>query len=325
MAFVITPRLAPVYQTPQCNPFGSCAPALRPTYGYHVSRPQYQPRRPQNSFFSQVNELLSEIDREAQRQAQLEALREAQLEALREAQLEAQRLANLDTHLEAQREARRQLQRKRALRAEFDVSQNNQGWQVDGDMQGFEQDNISIDVIDEHTLKISGNTQWHSDKAQAEAKTSLAIEQPTAKPEAETATTTRVATSDSDTASHKSYQPTVEDDFEDLGADTSSLTSASSGTSTSAESAESKGKGKAVEEPTATETAVASQPQPEVPDQQQQEQPQGEERVHGSFERSFRFPERIDTANVSASFKGGALKITVPRAQVPRTRRIAIL
>jgi len=321
MAFVLTPSFAPAYQAQQCNPFGFCAPASRSPYGYRVSRSQ--PRRPQyspyNNFFSQVDELLSEIDREAQRQAQLEAHREAQREAHRQ----------------------RQLQRKRAFRAKFDVNQSERGWQIDGDIQGFGQENIAIEVTDEQTLKIAGNTQWQFEKAatepqqpQIEAAPAPAIEQSTEHPseptpeepevEASTeseSTTAGVATPDSDTSSHKSYQPTVEDDYEDLGADLPS----SSGSATPAESAEPKGKERAVEVPAATETAVVTQSQPEVPAQQPQEQPQQQERVHGSFERTFRFPERIDVANVSASFKEGVLRVTVPRAQAPQARRIAIL
>jgi len=325
MAFILTPRMAPAYEAQQCNPFGFCAPVSRPAHGYRVSRPQ--PRRPQyspyNNFFSQVDELLSEIDREAQREAQ----RKAQIEAHREALREAYR--------------QRQLQRKRALRADFQVNQIEQGWQVDGDIQGFEQDNVNIEVIDEHTLKIAGNTQWQSEKSQAQPQqpqieaqptSAASIEQPSAthsEPEVDTTTeteapTTRAATPDSDTSSHKSYQPTVEDDFEDLAADFP-LSRPSSPT----EPREPKGKEKAVDEPKDTETAVVTQPQPEVPvqqpQQQPQEQPQQQERVHGSFERTFRFPERIDVANVSASFKDGALKVTVPRAQVMQVRRIAIL
>ncbi|KAI4644078.1 uncharacterized protein J4E78_009661 [Alternaria triticimaculans] len=314
--------MAPAYEAQQCNPFGFCAPVSRPAHGYLVSRPQ--PRRPQyspyNNFFSQVDELLSEIDREAQREAQ----RKAQIEAHREALREAYR--------------QRQLQRKRALRADFQVNQIEQGWQVDGDIQGFEQDNINIEVIDEHTLKIAGNTQWQSEKSQAQPQLpqieaqpipAASIEQPTAthsEPEVESTTeteapTTRAATPDSDTSSHKSYQPTVEDDFEDLAADFPS-----SRPSSPTEPREPKGKEKAVDEPKNTETAVVAKPQPEVPVQQPQpqEQPQ-QERVHGSFERTFRFPERIDVANVGASFKDGALKVTVPRAQVMQVRRIAIL
>lgn len=320
MAFVLTPRFAPAYQASQCNPFGFCAPASRPAYAYRVARPRSQ--RPQyssfNNFFSQVDELLSEIDREAQHQAQIEAHREAQREAYRQRQ-----------------------QRKRALRAQFAVNQIEQGWQIDGDILGFDPENISIEVTDENTLKISGNTHWQSEKkAEAEEQQQEAevapIEQPSTEqtvedkmdgitlnePDFETVTeaetaTARASSPESDTQSHKSYQATVEDDFEDLGAETSSLISTPSRPSSPAEVKEPKGKEKAVEE-----TAVA---QPEAAVQQEQQESQQEERVHGSFTRSFQFPERIDAANVSASFKDGALKITVPRAQAQQVRRIAIL
>ncbi|KAL1797152.1 hypothetical protein ACET3X_003758 [Alternaria dauci] len=333
MAFVLTPRFAPAYQAPQCNPFGYCAPVSRPSHGYRVARPQ--PRRPQyspyNNFFGDIGELLNEIDREALRQAQIEAHREALREAYRQ----------------------RQLQRKRALRAEFRVNQVEQGWQVDGDIHGFNQDNINIEVVDEQTLKIAGNTHWQSEESQAQpqpqsqqpqieaapasapaeaqpAATQSEQEVETAATDADT-TSTGAATPDtdsvSDTASHKSYQPTVEDDFEDLAADFPN-----SRPSSPTEPREPKGKERAVEEePVSTETAVVTQPQPEAPvpvqqpQQQQQEQPQQEERVHGSFERTFRFPERIDVANVGASFKEGVLRITVPRAQKVQGRRIAIL
>lgn len=320
MAFVLTPRFASAYQVPQYNPLGFSAPASRSPYACRVSRPQ--PRRSQY-FLSQVDELLNEIDREAKRQAQLKAQREAELAARLEAQREAQR------QLELQRQ--QELERRRALRAEFDVNQNEKGWQINGHFHGFDQENISVEMVDERTLKVAGNTLWRSEKAQPQPQQPQIEAAPTTeeKPNehevenaTETDTTTAgAATPDSDTASHKSYQPTVEDDFEDLGDDATSSVSSSS---TPAEPKEPKGKEKAVEEPITTETALVTQPQPEVPAQQSQEQPQQEKRVHGSFERTFRFPERIDVANVSASFKDGVLSITAPRAHVPQLRRITI-
>ena len=309
--FVITPRPAPApaYQACGHNPFGFCSPV----YNYRVSHPLPQPRRPQhasfNSLFNQVDELLREIDREAQRQAQLEA------------------------HLEAQREIhrQRQQQRKRALRARFAVNQNAQGWQVDGDFQGFTQENINIEVTDEYTLKVTGNTEQRSESTHPEAHNidPVAIAAPEephqdlGSGEVVEPPSMEASPQESDTESHKSYQPTVEDDYEDLGAETSSLISESSRPSASATPAEPKGKEKAVEQPIATETAVVQQPQLEAPAQEQQGQE--EKRVHGTFQRTFRFPERIDVYNVSASFKEGALKINVPREEAPRRRRIAIL
>jgi HSP20 family molecular chaperone IbpA len=242
---------------------------------------------------------------------------------------EAQRQAALEAHLEAQREAHRlRQQRKRALRANFNVNQTEQGWEVEGDIHGFEQQNINIEVTDAQTLKISGNTRWEPEQSQPEpvqqpaVETAPATEQPSDEqmdgvtlndPEAETTTE-----HDSDTESHKSYQATVEDDFEDLGAETSSLISASSTSTVAEEPQEPKGKEKAVEE-----TPVEAQP--ETQPAEIQEQPQEQERVHGSFERTLRFPARIDAANVTAHFEGGVLKINVPKAEVEQVRKIAIL
>lgn len=386
MAYIFTPRFAQAYQAPQCNPFGFCAPSSQPTYGYRTAqRPQPQPQRsPFASFFSQLDELVSEIDRESQRQAHIEAQREAQrvaqIKAAREAyqaHVEAQRAAyrqrqaEIEAHVAAQREAHHQRQlRKRAFRAQFAIVQNEQGWQVDAELPGFEQENISIELTDENTLKIAGNTEWSVKPqtevhAEADAETTpveqssteetpaqtteesadekmegITLEpaanlEPTAEAATDVAETesVRPRTPDSDTSSRKSYQPTVEDDFEDLGPEASTLFPTPS---TPATPSEPKGKEKAVEpvehDETAedpevsipTETAVVPQPQLEVASQQQREQEE-EERFRGSFERTYRFPERIDGSNVRASLREGVLRITVPRAQTQPARRIAVL
>lgn len=299
------PRFAPAYEGSQCSPFGSCAPASRVAYSHRVSR--QQSRHPQyssfNGFLSQVGELLSEMDCEAQRQAQLEA------------------------HVEAQREALRQRQqRTRTLRANFTVSQNDQGWQVDGDVQGFARENINIEIINEHTLKIMGNTHWQPEKPQAETQQSTKQLHTVETVEAATATDSQIFP-DSDNESHKSYQPTVEDDYEDLGVETSSLASASSGISTPAKPVGLTSTEKAVEQPTATESPVLiQQSQAEAPAQVlEQRQPEEQDRLHGTFERTFRFPQRIDATQISANFMDGALRITIPKAQVPQMRRIVIL
>ncbi|OAL48513.1 HSP20-like chaperone [Pyrenochaeta sp. DS3sAY3a] len=316
MAFVITPRFTPVYQVSRCHPLNSCGRTSQPTHAYRISRPQ--PRHPQyssfNHFFGQVDELLSEIDHEAQRLAQLKVQREA--------------------HRERQ-------QRKRALRAEFSVNQDQQGWLINGDIQGFDQENISIEVTDEHTLKITGNTKWQAEKAQSDAQD----DENNAIPNVENDVTEQIDNPDSvnlptkpavdsttfdsnsETESHKSYQPTVEDDFEDLTAETSSLLSVASVPSTASnytessatavvEPPESKGKGKAVFSDTVPVSKVT---------QNDRESEREQERVHGSFERTFQFPERIDVGRVSAQFLEHVLSITVPKNQASRTRKIAIL
>ena len=48
------------------------------------------------------------------------------------------------------------------------------------------------------------------------------------------------------------------------------------------------------------------------------------ERITGSFERSIRLPEFVDSEKIQAEFVNGLLKITVPKAQAARPRRIEI-
>lgn len=289
MAFI----LAPAYSQSYYSPSGFCSPASRPSYRQRgmcsqSRRPQYSPF---NHFFGQVDELLDEITQQAQRQAQIEAYRKIHCQ--------------------------RQL-RKRALRAQFAVSQNEEGWQVNGETQGFEQENFNIEVTNEYTLKISGNTEWQSEKPLSQIDTASENAQVN-KPDEFTVTDAETATitPDSDTESHKSYQATVEDDFEDLGAETASLISASSESSTTSEVAEPKGKEKATED--------SQIPQEQESSQAQNEKLEEEERQHGSFERTFKFPQRIDAANVRASFKDGTLSITVPKAPIQEPKKITIL
>ncbi|KAF2117944.1 HSP20-like chaperone [Lophiotrema nucula] len=290
MAFFLTPRFAPAYQ---CNPYsGYCAPS-RPVY--RQSRPSFPSFVP---FLAQVDELLSEIDRESRR--------------------EAQRAAHIA-----------RLQRKRACRQRFNVEENKEGWEVQAEIPGFEQENVQIEVTDEQTLKISGNTEWKNEHAQAEAApveaapaTELEAEKTAEAENTEDMDGVTITEADavptptgSDTESHKSYQPTVEDDFEDLGAETSSTVSAASASEAPKDS---KGKEKVVDEPA---TTVAPQQQPEAPAQQQQE---AEEKFQGSFERTFKFPVRIDAGNVRATFKEGVLSINVPKAPAHQVRQITI-
>lgn len=314
MAFVLTPRFAPIYQPQQSNPFCCYESVARPCHSYRISRPQA--RRPQLSGFDHfVNQigtlLLSDVGAEAARQAQLEA------------------------HMEAQRVVHRQRQHcERALRANFAVNQTDQGWQVDGDLQGFEQENINIEVINEHTLKISGNTQSQSNETTAEKFASAAVEaspkrgsEAAVGPKNSSENSFPAAGSpgeDSDAESHKSYQATVEDDYEDLAAEFASHTSASSGTTIPAELIESQGKQKRVDEPTMQPSAEEARTA-KTSAQQFDEKSQEKERVHGAFEKVLRFPERINVANVRASFEENVLKITIPKAQAPQIKKIQIL
>ncbi|KAF2466852.1 HSP20-like chaperone [Lindgomyces ingoldianus] len=284
MAFFLTPRFSPSTNN-TCNPFTSnCAPVLRPIFRQRVSRPAFPSFVP---FLSQVDELLTELDREARRAAH---------------------------------QARQQ--RKQAFRARFDVREKKEGYEVEGEVPGFEQENIEVQVSDEYTLSVRGNTETKVEQAKdvagAEAQAEPSQEEKRDSVDGVTITEQEIS---SDTESHKSYQPTVEDDFEDLGAETSSTLS----TGTSPETREPKGKEEAVEQRTTAELKTAeTQPQQEVHQQEPESLEWLNERVHGSFERTFRFPVRIDAENVRAALRNGVLSIQVPKAPVPEIRHIAI-
>lgn len=290
MAFFLTPRFAPAYTAPQCNPWG-CSP--RPAHTIRrVSRPAFPSFVP---FLGQVDELLTELDREARR----EAHRQRQLP-------------------------------KRIARAHFNVHEIKDGYQVDGEIAGFQQEHIDIEVTDDNTLRVTGDTDRKVEQPQPAAAEEPQAAQAPAREEAMDGVTLNepevqqeaqperpASPTHSDTGSHKSYQATVEDDFEDVGTEFSSTVSVASDAP-----AEPKGKGKerAVDEPTGA--AVQQQPRPEVP--ATREQPEEQRRFQGSFERTFRFPERIDASAVRASLQNGLLSITVPKAKAPEVKRILI-
>ena len=48
------------------------------------------------------------------------------------------------------------------------------------------------------------------------------------------------------------------------------------------------------------------------------------ERAYGAFTRSFTLPQGVDLANVEATFVDGVLKLTLPKSEAAKPRKIAI-
>ena len=48
------------------------------------------------------------------------------------------------------------------------------------------------------------------------------------------------------------------------------------------------------------------------------------ERVTGTFHRSFKLPEWVDSGNVDASYKNGVLSVTIPKLESARPREIEV-
>lgn len=181
----------------------------------------------------------------------------------------------------------------------FDVRETEHSYEVDGELPGFSQQDIEIEFTNDQTLVIRGKSEQQTTPAQvadAQPINNAAAEQVPASPVSET-------------SSVKSHQPTVEDDFEDLGDENSST------------------KGK--------EAALAPEPSPKPVQQQPsqiqkaaQQQPQTQrlvsERRFGSLSRTFTFPVRLNTDAAVASLKNGVLSLVIPKAPVQEARRIQI-
>jgi len=48
------------------------------------------------------------------------------------------------------------------------------------------------------------------------------------------------------------------------------------------------------------------------------------ERSYGSFDRSFRIPDSVETNKIEASYKDGILNLTIPKAKETKTKKIKI-
>ena len=48
------------------------------------------------------------------------------------------------------------------------------------------------------------------------------------------------------------------------------------------------------------------------------------ERHYGSFERSFRVPEKVKTEKLDANYKDGVLKLTLPKAEASEVKKIEV-
>jgi HSP20 family protein len=48
------------------------------------------------------------------------------------------------------------------------------------------------------------------------------------------------------------------------------------------------------------------------------------ERVQGSFKRTFQLPQTVDEERISAAFANGLLTVVVPKAELPKARKIEV-
>lgn len=175
----------------------------------------------------------------------------------------------------------------------FDVKELKDSYELNGELPGIDQKNVSIEWSNGNTLSITGSTETHTE-------TSTSSTTPAA--DASVAESSDAADV-SDTASEASYvKPSVSDENEDgesstIAGDALNLT------------------------PATTNVAEVTKPtEPAAPAAKYWIS----ERSSGSFRRSFSFPVRVDQESVKASLKNGVLNIVVPKAKIPEPRKINI-
>lgn len=200
----------------------------------------------------------------------------------------------------AQRQARPHF--KRPFNPRFDVKETNQAYSLEGELPGFDAENISIEFLDDgHTLQIKGKTVKETRNEQPKAVQSATPVAPEAVEQA--------PAEKSETSSVKSHQATVEDEVEEP-ANASAVT----------QQTETQPQEQTVAEPSKAaeqQTQTAQEPQADT-------RHLISERYTGSFTRSFKFPSKVDQEAVRASLKDGILAITLPFARKPESRRIQI-
>jgi HSP20 family protein len=156
----------------------------------------------------------------------------------------------------------------------FDVTENGEAYELYGEVPGLQQQNLSIEFSDAQTIVIKGKIDRVAKPAQQSP----------------------METETSDTASEKSHNATVEDEYDE--ADAPLATPASTSTATAA----------ATEEKSQEQT-----PKPKY---------WVAERRVGEFARSFSFEQRIEQDFVHAQLKNGILYVVVPKSQ--KSRKVAV-
>merc|ERR1712063_3661 len=186
----------------------------------------------------------------------------------------------------------------RTFQPRFDMKENQDSYELHGELPGIAPKDINIEFTDATTLSIRGRTESVREEGR---RPTAAVE---AQPEQQKLVD--AAETESTSSSTNYHKASVEDE------ETATTTTDATPVDTPAES------------PTAS--VAPSQSQEVAHNGQQSEGPNYwiSERSVGSFARSFSFPQRVDQEAVKASLKDGILSIIVPKAQAPANRRINI-
>lgn len=187
------------------------------------------------------------------------------------------------------------------LAPRFDVREVPAAFELQGELPGINQENVTIEFVDANTLVIRGKTE----SVHTETSEDGNVAKENGKEQVAESPATLAA--DNDAASEKSassyHKASVEDeDYVDAGAESE------------------QGPGEA---PTTTKT-VSEKPTEAVKENEQNRPKYWvSERATGEFERRFKFPGQVDQEAVKASLKNGILSVVVPKV-ARKERRIVV-
>jgi len=182
----------------------------------------------------------------------------------------------------------------RSFQPRFDVRETKDAYELQGDLPGIASDNVNVEWQDNQTLTISGHSSRSSETTPAE--------------ETPAAATTETPPEEAESSSTK-FQATVEDSQDEPGTPATATSEAEGWTEVTKQPAQ-----ETTKEATKEATPTTS-PSPKY---------WVSERSYGSFSRTWTFPSRVDTENVTASLKDGILSIVVPKASPFEPKKVAI-
>ncbi|KAL8789835.1 MAG: hypothetical protein Q9213_000903 [Squamulea squamosa] len=185
----------------------------------------------------------------------------------------------------------------RPFTPKFDIEEVGDSFSLRGELPGINQEDISIEFINDNTLVIKGKIE------QSSTQTNLADVKGKAIEGSSSSSSPNTITADNASETSANYhKATVEDDYVDAGAEKEGVSTTTQDVATPAST-------------NATEFVTTP------------EQPRSKywvsERSVGEFQRTFSFPGKVNQEAVKASLKNGILSIVVPKA-VRQGRKIAI-
>ena len=192
---------------------------------------------------------------------------------------------------------RRAVQQIQTFTPRFDLRENEDDFELHGELPGIEKDQVHIEFTDPQTILIRGRVERSHTAGTPPAGL---LEGDSDKMSGALIGEEHHSETSSAEKRRSSFHATVEDDVEE-------------GNSTAAPT------------PATTTTEIS---RPATTEQPKQQQPKFKywisERSVGEFSRSFQFPTRVEHDGVSASLNNGVLTVVVPKAKKHESRRIAI-